>query len=119
MLLILLSLLILFVLWELYKRYSPVFGIHYKDALTVDTTNIEVIDVRDYNISYKDVIENSLNIPVAYLERYCYEIPEKQVHVVAATKLERNIAIRILKRNGFQVSGYTVSGDCLLTKQCE
>lgn len=109
MLLILFLLLILFILWEVYKRYFPVLGIHCEDALKVNLTNIEVIDVRDYNISYKDVIENSINIPVAYLERYCYEIPDKKVHIVASTRLEKNVAIRILRRKGFQVTGYTVS----------
>jgi rhodanese-related sulfurtransferase len=106
--LILFSLLLLFIVWELYKRYFPIIGIHCEDVLKVDLTNIEVIDVRDYNISYKDVIENSINIPVAYLARYCYEIPDKKVHVVASTRLEKNVAIRILRRKGFLVSGYSI-----------
>ncbi|MEK5441027.1 MULTISPECIES: hypothetical protein [Bacillaceae] len=106
---ILFLLLILFILWELYKRYFPVAGIHCEDILKVNFTDVEVIDVRDYNISYKDVIEKSINIPVAYLERYCYEIPDKKVHVVALNRLEKNVAIRILRRKGFQVTGYTVS----------
>lgn len=100
---------ILFILWELYKRYFPVVGVHCEETLKVNFTDVEVIDVRDYNISYKDVIEKSINIPVAYLERYCYEIPEKKVHIMASNRLEKNVAIRILRRKGFQVTGYTVS----------
>ncbi|WP_010284838.1 rhodanese-like domain-containing protein [Bacillus timonensis] len=109
MLLLLFLLLILFIVWELYKRYFPVVGIHCDDELNINLMDIEIIDVRDYNISYKDVIDKSINIPVAYLERYCYEIPDKKVHVVASTRLEKNVAIRILRRKGFQVTGYTVN----------
>ncbi|THE13168.1 hypothetical protein E1I69_08695 [Bacillus timonensis] len=109
MLLILFFLLILFIVWEFYKRYFPVVGVRCNDEMKVNLSDIEIIDVRDYNISYKDVIEKSINIPVAYLERYCYEIPDKKVHVVASTRLEKNVAIRILRRKGFQVTGYTMS----------
>lgn len=106
---ILFLLLILFILWELYKRYFPVVGTHCEDTLKVNFTVVEVIDVRDYNISYKDIIEKSINIPVAYLERYCYELPDKKIHVVASNRLEKNVAIRILRRKGFQVTGYRVN----------
>ncbi|WP_200801605.1 hypothetical protein [Bacillus sinesaloumensis] len=117
MLLILFFLLVLFILWELYKRYFPVVGIRCEDALKVNLMDIEVIDVRDYNISYKDVIEKSINIPVAYLDRYCYEIPDKKVHIVASSRLDKNVAIRILRRKGFQVTGYTVSDSHKMTRK--
>lgn len=64
-----------------------------------------LLDVRDYNISYKTPIEEAYNIPSAYLKRYYSELPAKDL--VLATNLPKSIQadVRFLKRKGFHVVG--------------
>lgn len=81
-------------------RYLPVWGVRCLQMLEIDENSTTIVDVRDYNQSYKDVTQAAINIPVAYLNRYFHEIPGKQIHVVAATSLEKNISIRFLRKKG-------------------
>ncbi|GIN60951.1 hypothetical protein J27TS8_09440 [Robertmurraya siralis] len=92
-------------------RYLPVWGVRCLQMLEIDENSTTIVDVRDYNQSYKDVTQAAINIPVAYLNRYFHEIPGKQIHVVAATSLEKNISIRFLRKKGYAVKSYTLT-DC-------
>ncbi|MFS0863579.1 hypothetical protein [Fredinandcohnia sp. 179-A 10B2 NHS] len=96
----------------IFYRYFPVLGIQCKDITNLQDTNLIVVDVRDYNISYKNPCKSAINIPVAYLERFYNEIPEKRIHIIASTQLEKNVAIRILRRKRFIVTGYTLTEYC-------
>ena len=93
----------------MYNRYFPVFGVsglHLKDLKRERI--IKVIDVRDYNESYKYPIKRAINIPIGYLKRNLKEIPKGDLHVVVSSSLEKNFAIRYLRHKGFRVVSYTV-----------
>jgi rhodanese-related sulfurtransferase len=102
-----LILVLLVLLIILYKRYFPVIGVKYTMLEKVDSTKLEIIDLRDYNESYKNPVEGSLNIPVAYLKRHINEIPQKDLHLVVSSLLEKNVGIRALKQKGYRIVGYS------------
>ncbi|MGM0875386.1 MAG: hypothetical protein ACQEWV_11410 [Bacillota bacterium] len=68
-----------------------------------------VVDFRDYNNLSNNQVTNAIVIPIPYLKRYYHEIPSKYVHVIAANNLEKNIGVRFLQKNGFHVTGYSLS----------
>lgn len=78
--------------------------------------NQVVVDFRDYNNLSSVTVYNAIVIPIPYLKRYYHEIPSKYVHVIAANKLEKNIGIRFLQKNGFHVTGYSLS-ECTCHKK--
>ncbi|NHC43367.1 hypothetical protein G6549_26195 [Bacillus sp. MM2020_1] len=91
-----------------YSRYFPVFGIHCFNLKDLDWDKIKIIDLRDYNESYKNPIEGALNIPIAYLKRNFREIPKREIHLIVSSILEKNIGIRFLRKKGFCVVGYSI-----------
>jgi rhodanese-related sulfurtransferase len=91
----------------LYKRYFPVFGVHCMDLKDLYLDEIKVIDIRDFNESYKTQIEGAINIPFAYLNRNINEIPNRDLHLVVSNPIEKNIGIRYFRKKGFRVVGYT------------
>lgn len=93
---------------SLYKRYVPVLGVHYTNVRGSYLDKIKVIDIRDFNDSYKNPIKGAVNIPFAYLNRYIAEIPNREIHLVVSNSLEKNIGIRFLRKKGFRVVGYTI-----------
>ncbi|MBT2700140.1 hypothetical protein J7E79_22495 [Bacillus sp. ISL-40] len=92
----------------LYNRYFPVFGAFCTNVKDLNLDEIKVIDVRDFNDSYKNPINGAVNIPLAYLKRNFNEIPSKDIHLVVSNPLEKNIGIRFLRKKGFRVVGYTI-----------
>jgi rhodanese-related sulfurtransferase len=98
---------LLVILVILYKRYFPVLGVKCSQLEEVDSTKLEILDVRDYNESYKNPIEGALNIPIAYLKRHINEIPQKDLHLVVSSLLEKNVGVRALKQKGFRIVGYS------------
>lgn len=62
--LILAAILIAFIL---YKRYFPVICVPCIQLKDLNLDRITIIDVRDYNDSYKDPINGAINIPISYL----------------------------------------------------
>lgn len=93
----------------IYNRYFPVRGIRCSKMPEQELSKIDVVDLRDYNESYKDPIPGAMNIPIAYLNRYYMEIQHKNIHVIASDKMQRNFGIRVLKQKGFQVTGCTIA----------
>ena len=96
-----------------YKRYVPV-----KDLTCVSMfshcqfDNYVMVDLRDYNDSSKGTIQESINIPIAYLNRYYREIPaDKEIIIVASNALEKNISTRFLRKSGFKVIGYILMNE--------
>jgi len=98
-----------------YYRYFPVRGVQCFNTLKVNDDSIQIVDVRDYNQSYKDPVLKAMNIPVGYMKRYYQEISSVKIFVVASDNLEKNISIRFLRKKGFQVTGYMLT-DC---KKCK
>lgn len=97
----------------MFLRYLPVWGVRCIHLFDIDEKELIVVDVRDYNQAYNDSVHSTINIPVAYLNRYFHEIPDKQIHVVAANPLEKNISIRFLRKKGYHVKSYTLTdGQC-------
>ncbi|APH04797.1 hypothetical protein [Bacillus weihaiensis] len=93
------------------NRYRSLNRVPCIDVLHASSEEV-IVDFRDYNDVTNKKVSEAIVIPIAYLKRYYHEIPSKQVHVVASTKLEKNIGIRFLQKNGFHVSGYTLS-ECM------
>lgn len=105
------SVLVMGILYLLYRRYVPVCGVPCREFLAEHSAcNDILLDIRDYNTASKNPISGSLSMPAAYLLRYMGEIPGKQVHIVASDRLEKNWAIRVLRKKGYHVTGYSLAG---------
>jgi rhodanese-related sulfurtransferase len=93
-----------------FKRYFPVLGLKCMKwgEFEIKNQNINVIDVRDYNVSYKNPIPGAINIPIAYLNRYYSEIPKVDLYIVASDTIEKNIGIRLLRSKGYQIVGCSI-----------
>ncbi|MFZ3589751.1 hypothetical protein ACOI1C_10825 [Bacillus sp. DJP31] len=70
--------------------------------ITPSEHSIEIVDVRDYNRSYKQPIHGSTNIPIAYLPRFFQEVSNKKIHVVASNHLDKNVSIRFFRKKGYK-----------------
>lgn len=93
---------------DIYNRYVPVQGIN---AVVPDQIQEQVVllDLRDYQTTYKCPICDSVNIPFAYLKRYYHEIPSnKKIVILATDAVEKNLAIRFLMRKNFKIQGFMV-----------
>ncbi|GAB2534016.1 rhodanese-like domain-containing protein [Gracilibacillus alcaliphilus] len=107
---LLISAYLLFLLFRLmYTRYVPVKGVPCLDKESMEPHRHAILDIRDYQEANNDRIEGALMLPLAYLGRYYKEIPCKSVHVIASNRLEKNLAIRLLKNKGYQITGYTLT----------
>jgi rhodanese-related sulfurtransferase len=90
-----------------YNRYFPVLGVKYYPLGKLDLSKVKILDIRDYNDSYKNPIEGSLNIPLGYLKRNISEIPHIDLHLVVSSLLEKNVGARVLRQKGYRVVGYS------------
>jgi hypothetical protein len=93
----------------LYRRYIPVTGVKAKKEYPTVTESIEILDVRDYNKSFNDPVPLAVNLPIAYIKRNWNELSGTPLHVIASTKVEKNLSIRLLRRKGYRVTGYTLT----------
>lgn len=101
------------ILGLIYVRYVPVVGVRCLAMSSLDADSFQCVDVRDYNQSYKEPVPNSINIPIAYIKRNYQEISSLNIHIIAADQLEKNMAIRMLRKKGFNIKGYTLMNcDC-------
>jgi rhodanese-related sulfurtransferase len=105
---ILVSIIILVIL---YRRYFPVLGVKAYRLEELNFSKLKLLDVRDYNESYKNPIEGALNIPLSYLKRNANEIPDTDLHLIVTSLLEKNVGARVLKRKGYRVVGYSFVRD--------
>lgn len=94
--------------YVLFERYFPVFSVAYIPREEIGTKST-IIDLRDYNQSSKFSIPGAINIPVAYLNRFSTDIPNRKLYIIASNNLEKNVGIRLLRKKGFQVIGYTLA----------
>lgn len=105
---ILIVLAIIFLIYSLFKRYIPVRGVRYYNLADLELSVTKIIDVRDFNESYKNPIRGAINVPLAYMKRNLNEIPDRKLHVIGSNEVDKNVAIRFLRKKGFQVNGYTI-----------
>ena len=91
-----------------YKRYIPVRGVSPLSHFTGEK-DICLLDTRDYPTSNKDPFFGFINIPYAYLKRYYRDLPSKKVFIIATDQIEKNLAIRFLRKKGFEILGYKIS----------
>lgn len=100
------------ILYIAYLRYFPIKGIPCVEITSnqLEHANIK-LDVRDYNVSAKKEVNGSIVMPIAYLKRYYREIPNKEVHIIASDRMEKNLGIRFLRNKGYHITGYTLM-DC-------
>ncbi|WP_440894833.1 hypothetical protein ACS127_09660 [Amphibacillus sp. Q70] len=66
------------------------------------------IDLRDYNDSAKERIDQATPLPIAYIKRHHHELPKQELYVIAGNVVEKNLGIRLLQRYGHKVAGYTM-----------
>jgi rhodanese-related sulfurtransferase len=92
---------------SIYQRYVPVIGISSVQNFS-DHGELVLLDLRDYQTSSKEVIPNSVNLPYAYLKRYYKEIPKKKLLIIASDSIEKNLAIRFLKKRQFSIHGFII-----------
>lgn len=103
----------LLISFSLYRRYFPVLNVPCSDRLYSQVDQVVKIDLRDYNKSYRSYVDDTIQIPVAYLKRHMHEIQGDQVFVIASNKVEKNIGIRILQNKGYKVIGFKLTEcDC-------
>ncbi|MFT4413396.1 hypothetical protein [Bacillus sp. UMB0728] len=97
------------ILIGLYNRYIPVLRMSYLEIsdISKDSSRI-IIDIRDYNVTYKQPIKGAINIPVGYLNRYYEDIPYQTIHLISSNALEKNVGTRILRKKGFKVVSYSL-----------
>ncbi|MGG5254277.1 sulfurtransferase [Neobacillus sp. SM06] len=105
--LLLCLILVILISIDLFKRYVPVTGISDLTEERIHDSAV-LLDLRDYQTTYKCPICHSVNIPFAYLKRYYREIPNKKVIVLASDTVEKNLAIRFLLKKKFQIEGFMV-----------
>lgn len=82
-------------------------GVKELQSLRIDG-QVTLLDVRDYN--EEDEINGAIRIPIAYFKRHYRAIPHREVVVVAHSEMEKNVAIRLLRRYHFSVQGYYIKG---------
>jgi len=90
----------------LFVRNIQISRIPQMDKKELELSTFTILDVRDYNVSYKSSIDKAMNIPVPYIKRHYKDIKSNDLIVVASNRLEKNVGIRLLRRKGFKVVGY-------------
>ncbi|OXS70047.1 hypothetical protein B1B04_19305 [Lysinibacillus sp. KCTC 33748] len=107
MIIVSLSIFLLIIGRIIYKRHIPVRQI--QECLPQELkVGMAIVDVRDYNDSYKSPTPNALNLPIAYLVRHMHELPKRPLHIIASTQLEKNMSVRIIRKAGHEVKSYSV-----------
>lgn len=86
----------------LYKRYWPV---NVKRIALSEAAGRLVIDVRDWQEANHIPIEGAEHIPCGYLPRNVDKFGGQTVLIAAGNAMERNFAVRLLKKYNVQVDG--------------
>ncbi|WP_335871677.1 hypothetical protein [Bacillus sp. 2205SS5-2] len=97
---ILLLLLIIGISFSIHYRYTPT---NCKKKSCQTSSDLTWIDVRDYQESNASPVESNFHIPCGYIYRHSHEIKANQVGVIASSKIEKNVAVRMLRKKGLQV----------------
>lgn len=98
---------VLFFVTLFFQRYVPVRDV---PAINATVNDAVLVDLRDYQESANNPVNGAINIPCGYLKRYIAEIPDEQIVIIASSEVEKNFGARLLKKYGFNVKGYTITG---------
>ncbi|KIY21567.1 MULTISPECIES: hypothetical protein [Mesobacillus] len=98
---------VLLLLTLIFNRYVPVRNLQ---VVNGDEHGAIFVDLRDYQDSAKNPVNGAINIPCGYLKRYIKEIPNEQIILIASNEIEKNFGARLLKKYGYDVKGYTITG---------
>jgi rhodanese-related sulfurtransferase len=97
----------LFLVTLYFNRYVPVRNV---PAFKGNEMDAVFVDLRDYQDSAKNPVNGAINIPCGYLKRYRKEIPNQEIVIIASDEVEKNFGARLLKKYGYNVKGYTITG---------
>ncbi|MCM3664333.1 sulfurtransferase [Mesobacillus subterraneus] len=97
----------LFLVTLYFNRYVPVRNV---PAVKGNDNDAVFVDLRDYQDSAKNPVNGAINIPCGYLKRYIKEIPNQEIVIIASDEVEKNFGARLLKKYGYNVKGYTITG---------
>lgn len=95
--------LLLFILWMLYKQFAPVKGLRTLSAeqFQSESKGNKVIDVREVHEYKRGHIKGAVNIPLSQLRQRISEIPhDRVVFVYCQSGMRSKQAAKILLRNG-------------------
>jgi len=90
----------------IFKRNIQIMRIPQVNKKDIELSVLNVVDIRDYNVSYKSPILGAINIPVSYINRHYTDISKSDLIVVASNRLEKNVGVRLLRQKGFNIVGY-------------
>lgn len=90
-----------------YKRYWPV---NVKRISPEEADGHPVIDVRDWQEANHVPLIGAVHIPCGYISRRASEYGGQEVYIAATTAVERNFAVRLLKKYGIHVKGFICMG---------
>ncbi|WP_050180639.1 hypothetical protein [Domibacillus robiginosus] len=86
-----------------YKRYWPV---KVKRILPEEADGHPVIDVRDWQEANRLPLEGAELIPCGYIPRNAGKFGGQEVYIAAASAVERNFSVRLLKKYNIRVKGF-------------
>lgn len=93
-------------IYGLYRMYFPVIGVKETNIHSFIHSETCIVDVRQFQLAHNEPVKGSLNMPLAYLTRHFPDIDCNNVYLVVSDKVERNISVRFLKKQGFIIRGY-------------
>ncbi len=82
--------------------------LHYESKPKDD---IILVDTRDYQTSTRHTLEKAYCLPLPYLNRHFHDLPHKDIVIIAADHVEKNLSARILRKHGHRVIGYYLMKD--------
>lgn len=114
----LIGLLVSMAVYSAYKRYIPIASVKQAQLNEIDSDSYALLDVRAYNVSYKELVSDAFNLPISYFTRGYKEIPKKPIHLIAENQVEKNIATRLLQQKGFKVTSYSLMEKSKMQTAC-
>lgn len=117
------GLIVVIILYSIYKRYITPCGIKEVDEESMFDQNIEVLDLRDFHHSNRLPYKGATNIPFPYLKRYYKDLKEIRICVIASDITDINLSSRFLKSKGYDVIGYYLLSEqkkspCIIELNC-
>lgn len=98
------SVLLIFVIWMLYKQFAPVKGLRTLTAeqFQSESKGSKVIDVRESHEYKRGHIKGAVNIPLSQLQQRMSEIPkDRAVLVYCQSGMRSKQAAKVLGRHGY------------------
>ncbi|OXS80200.1 hypothetical protein [Domibacillus enclensis] len=86
-----------------YKRYWPV---NVQRISPDEAAGHPVIDVRDWQEAGRLPLAGAEHIPCGYIPRNAGKFGGQEVYIAAASAMERNFSVRLLKKYNIHVKGF-------------